>query len=101
MAIGGNKYPFIYEYIGTAPTYKGVYALYDNATTIYIGKADGEGGVRERLHAHKRGDEGPCTRNATDYRREPADNPSAREKVLLAEYMRANGRLPQCNDVMP
>ena len=101
MPISGDKYSFTDENISKSPTDIGVYALYDDAETIYIGKAEGENGIRERLQAHKRGDEGSCTQNASDYRREVCSNPSSREKELMQEYYDTNGRLPRCNDVMP
>lgn len=101
MALSGNKYAFTQENVDKSPTEGGVYALYDANATIYIGKGDGENGIRARLQAHKRGDEGSCTKNASHYRREVCSNPKTRERELLQEYVDANGVLPRCNDVMP
>ncbi len=81
MAISGDKYTFTDKNISNSPTSKGVYALYDGEITIYIGKGDGANGIRERLQAHKRGDEGSCTKGASHYRREVCDNPATRERT--------------------
>lgn len=101
MALSGDKRSFTKENADNSPTDEGVYALYDNGVTIYIGKGDGENGIRARLQAHKRGDEGSCTKNATHYRREVCSNPQTMERALLQEYLDANGKLPRCNDKMP
>lgn len=101
MALSGDKYTFTQENVDKSPTGSGVYALYDDNVTIYIGKGDGENGIRARLQAHKRGDEGSCTENASHYRREVCSNPKTREGELLQEYVDANDALPRCNDVMP
>lgn len=101
MTISGDKYTFTQENVDRSPTGKGVYALYDGSVTIYIGKGAGENGIRERLQAHKRGDEGSCTQKATDYRREVCSNPSTRETEELEAYKKANDKLPRCNDIMP
>jgi len=101
MALSGDRRSFTQENADNSPTDDGVYALYDEGVTIYIGKGDGANGIRTRLQAHKRGDEGSCTKNASHYRREACSNPKARERELLQEYKDANGKLPRCNDVMP
>lgn len=101
MAISGKKYPFTQKNVDNSPTDDGVYALYDEDIKIYIGKGDGVNGIRTRLQAHKRGDEGKCTQEASHYRREVCTNPKSREKEELQEYEDANGELPRCNDVMP
>jgi len=101
MALSGSKYDFTQENVDKSPTEGGVYALYDDDVIIYIGKGDGENGIRERLQAHKRGDEGDCTKNASHYRRETCPNPKVREGKLLEEYKSAYDRLPRCNDVIP
>jgi hypothetical protein len=98
MAISGTKYRFTFENISRTPTYIGVYALYYGDVTIYIGKAEGAGGIKSRLESHKRGDMGTCTQRATAYRCEHNRNPSRREKELLVGYLRRFGRLPRCND---
>ena len=100
MAISGDRYTFNQNNVDNSPTGKGVYALYDGNETIYIGKGTGENGIRARLQAHKRGDEGTCTKNASQYRREVCSNPATREKQELEAYKKANDELPRCNDVM-
>lgn len=67
---------------------------------IYIGSAEGEGGVRACLQAHQRGDEGRCTQSATGYKREPSDLPKLAEGLLLKEHKQQHGRLPRCNERM-
>ena len=101
MAISGDKYAFTQENVDKSPTDEGVYALYDGNEVIYIGKGDGVNGIRARLQAHKRGDEGKCTQEASHYRREVCSNSQSRERAELQEYQRNNGRLPRCNNVMP
>ena len=101
MTISGGEYPFTQENVDQSPTDDGAYALYDAGVTIYIGKGDGTNGIRARLQAHKRGDEGKCTQEASHYRREVCNNPVTRERELLQEYKIAHGVLPRCNDVMP
>ena len=98
MSVSGNTYSFSDRYISSAPTGKGVYSLHKGGETIYIGKAESEGGIRARLQAHMRGDEGHCTIQATTYRYELHRNPVAREEELLLEYRYAHGRLPLCNE---
>ena len=102
MSITGDKYPFTTKNVNLAPQEHGVYALYDNNITIYIGRAAGESvTIRSRLQDHKSGREGPCTQGATHYRREVTSRAVSREKELLEEYYNQNGRLPRCNNVMP
>ena len=101
MAISGDRRTFTQENVDNSPTDDGVYALYDESVTIYIGKGDGVNGIRARLQAHKRGDVGSCTQGASHYRREVCSNPVTRERELLQEYKNDNGVLPRCNDVMP
>ena len=101
MAIPGGKYAFTKENIDRSPTSQGVYALYDGDNIIYIGKAEGENGIRELQQRHKQGDEGNCTQNASHYRRDPSTNTKKMERVYLQEYKRLNGILPRCNDVTP
>ena len=101
MPISDGKYPFTQNNVDLSPTAIGVYALYDDSETIYIGKGDGENGIRARLQSHKRGDEGSCTQFASHYRREISRYPTMREKELLQEYLQENKKLPRCNDVIP
>jgi excinuclease UvrABC nuclease subunit len=102
MPITGDVYEFTEVNVNNAPNTAGVYALYDNGTTTYIGRA--QGGyttIRTRLQSHKSGREGRCTQAATHYKRETCSNPVTREKELLQEYVNTHGKLPRCNNVMP
>jgi len=101
MPITGEKYPFTDDNISKSPQANGVYALYDDGTTIYIGRASGDNTIRSRLQAHKRGDEGKCTQGASDYKREVTSTPITRERELLEEYKKAHEKLPRCNEVTP
>ncbi len=98
MAVEGDLYTFSDDNLAKSPTSKGVYSLHQGEETIYIGKAEGENGIRQRLQAHKRGDEGRCSQQATGYRREICDNPSKREQELLLEYKANHHKLPRCNE---
>ncbi len=99
MPITGDKYAFTESNVNDAPAEHGVYALYDGDVTIYIGRASGDGvTIRSRLQSHYRGDEGPCTEAATNYRREVTSRPIARESDLLDEFEENYGELPRCND---
>ncbi|MGA2367384.1 MAG: hypothetical protein ABSF74_02275 [Dehalococcoidia bacterium] len=99
MAIAGNKYPFSQENVDKTPESMGIYELFDGDTIIYIGLAPGQGDtIRKRLQAHKRGDQGSGTKNATHYKREICNHPIARQKEEQAEFMKANGKLPRCNE---
>lgn len=99
MSITGDKYPFTEKNIAASPDKAGVYALYDDNETIYIGRAvGGSTTIRTRLASHKAGHDGRCTQGASHYKREVTANAAAREVELLKEYKRLNGRLPRCND---
>ncbi len=54
MNISGDLHEFSQRNVSKAPIGKGVYSLHKAGETIYIGKAEGEGGIRERLQAHMR-----------------------------------------------
>ena len=96
MPVSGNLYRFGDEDIAKAPAGMGVYSLHKAGETIYIGKAEGGGGIRGRLQYHLHG-KNPCTKQATGYRYELHRNPTAKEDELLLEYRFAHGRLPICN----
>ena len=99
MPISGEKYPFTEKNIDRAPVEAGVYALYDGDTIIYYGRAAGETvTIRSRLQDHFAGRDGYCTQQATYYRREATTSSVNREKELLEEYERINGKLPKCNE---
>ena len=97
MPIRGNLHRSTGSNISNSPRDIGVYALY-RRELIYIGRADGQGGIRSRLQAHRRGDEGRCTQRANSYRCERHRDPSAREAYLLEEFYERYGRLPRCNE---
>ncbi len=97
MPVSGNLYRFDEEDIARVPAGKGVYSLHKAGETIYIGKAEGGGGIRGRLQYHLHG-KNPCTKQATGYRYELHRNPAAKEEELLLEYRFAHGRLPICNE---
>lgn len=103
MPIQGDKYTFSDKNVSAAPASAGVYALYEDDTLIYIGRAMGDTTtIRSRLQNHKAGREGACTLRATSYSREECSNPATRERELLEEYRRqTGGALPRCNEVMP
>jgi excinuclease UvrABC nuclease subunit len=98
MNISGDLHEFTQRNVSEAPIGKGVYSLHKAGEMIYIGKAEGEGGIRERLQAHMRGEEGHCTQQATGYRYELARRPTEKAEELLLEYRYAHGQLPLCND---
>ena len=98
MPIRGKLRRFTDKNISNSPRDIGVYVLYERGELIYIGKGDGENGIRSRLQSHKRGDEGRCTQRATSYKRERSKKPLARETYLLKEYYKKHGKLPRCNE---
>lgn len=92
-------YSFVFDVISQAPLFHGVYVLLEDGIIIYIGRAAGDKvTIRTRLLSHLRGDEGPCTRRATEYRFEITDTPTLREKELLDLFVSQHGRLPRCNE---
>ena len=102
MPISGKLYAFTQDNVNRAPAEHGVYQLYEDEATTYIGRAAGDGvTIRSRLQSHFRGDEGSCTQAATDYKREVSSKPISRERELIDEYERGHGGLPRCNDVRP
>lgn len=101
MPLNTLREPFTDAFIALASLENGVYALWDGEEIIYYGKAEGANSIRARLQAHKRGDEGPCTRSATTFQQEIAFMPAVREAQLLREYLARFNQLPRCNDVLP
>ena len=99
MPITSIKYQFnafnINQY---TPNIAGVYGLYDPfPTVIYYGKS--EISIKDRLLSHLSGTESRCTQNATYFNFERNNIPTTRERELLEEHKRLQGRLPKCNDV--
>ncbi len=99
MPVAGDSYDCSQDNIRKAPDKAGVYALFDGAQVIYYGSSAVS--IQDRLQFHYDGDDGPCTKGATDYKREVCSNSLARERELLEAYKRQNNRLPRCNDVIP
>ena len=87
---------FTDECIAIAPTTPGVYLLYREGRRIYIGLA--LAGIRAELERHRRGEYGPCTREATAFDYQLSADPERTLRELLRAHMAHNaGRLPQCN----
>ena len=99
MPITGTQHVFTADNIKTAPDESGVYALFKTGKLVYVGSATTS--IRSRLHRHQNGEEGECTKSATDYACETTGSPQVRERELLQEYKDDKGTLPDCNDVMP
>ncbi len=96
MFVSGRFYTFNDENIDNSPIAKGVYSLHVAEETIYIGVGDSEIGIRERLRAHKRGDEGTCTQQARTYRCEVCSDPAAKVIELLESHKLAFRKMPRC-----
>jgi hypothetical protein len=80
--------------VNRSPKKRGVYALYEDKTLVFLGHAAGHADtIRSRLRAHLRGKPKSLTR----YKREPSKTPEARLKALLKEYLSAHGRPPTLN----
>ena len=97
MPIRCQSHRFTDTNVSDSPTDIGVYALYEHRELIYIGKGEGQEGIRTRLQYH-RNRNNPCTRNATSYRCERNRDPAQREIHLLEEYQKGHRRLPRCNE---
>jgi hypothetical protein len=100
MTLQGEKYRFSDDDIAHAPERSGIYVLYSGSQIIFIGKAIGCHTIKSKLQSHKRGNEGPCTRQATHFVREVSPSPANRERDLLQEYKNLYLRLPPCNEVL-
>lgn len=95
----GERVPFEARNVAAAPAAGGVYLLYRGHRLIYIGLAAAGATIRERLHQHLRGDDGPCTRSATEFDYESSAEPIALYRHYLAVYFDATGGLlPDCNN---
>ena len=80
--------------VSRSPRKRGVYALYENRTLIFLGQAAGhDDTIRTRLRAHLRS----AGKTKTRYKREPTRSPAARLKELVDEYVKAHDRLPALN----
>ncbi len=78
----------------------GVYELGNsNETIIYIGSSKE---IRRRLKEHRAEPDSTCIKtNTATYRIEYTSNYKKREQELYDEFVRANGKAPQCNDARP
>ena len=92
MPLSGDLYRFDEKDIARAPMGMGVYSLHKAGETIYIGKAEGGGGIRGRLLYHLHG-ENPCTRQATSFRRELHRSPNTVYADRLAALFVLAGRI--------
>ncbi len=99
MPVAGDTYDFSQDNIRKSPDEAGVYALFDGGQVIYYGSSALS--IQDRLQTHFDGDDGPCTKGATGYKREICNNGLTRERELLEAHKRQNNRLPRCNDVIP
>ncbi len=99
MAIQSEFYTFTADNINKSPDSPGVYVLWKGSELIYIGSSSLS--IRGRLARHYNGDEGWCTRQATQYQRMVTTTPIATERRLLLEHRARYGRLPACNNNIP
>lgn len=99
MPLYGKTYRFTRENVDNAPEAAGVYGLYHGEDLIYVGSAAGRTAtLRSRLQDHFSGRRGPCTQNATCYKREITASGAARAKELLAEHLTYRRTLPRGNE---
>jgi excinuclease UvrABC nuclease subunit len=89
--------PFNADTLAHAPELPGVYTLFRDGEIIYFGRADRN--LRARLESHLRGDEGPCTQQATHYETETTFSYILREEQLIAAYRARHGKAPPCNEL--
>ena len=89
MPIHEPLYRFTAAIVDGAPENAGVYALWQEAEMIYLGRA---ASIRAALL-----DPPDCTRGASHYSWELSLQPAAREAELLEAFRKRHGRLPRCN----
>ncbi len=98
MPISGKRYRFTKENVDKSPTKTGVFALYDGAMLIFIGRATDDGAtIRTQLQDHQASRATNGTGKATHYRREATTASVSREIELLAEYEAKFGGPPRDN----
>jgi excinuclease UvrABC nuclease subunit len=96
MTVLKRKWPFRAALVDDAPDTAGVYALWDNATLLYVGRANGgRDTIRTRLLAHLRRAATQRALAPTHYGWEICRHPKEREAQVLAN-LHAN---PGENDV--
>jgi len=96
MPIRGKKRRFTNTNISNAPECDGIYGIWRNNELTYIGKSEGNSGIKSRLRAAQR--DKRCRGNATSFQVERCQDPSEREKQLLKQYKKLHGKLPHYND---
>lgn len=71
----------------------------DSVSVVYIGSSND---IKRRLKEHLGENTTSCIKkNAKKYRIEHTSSYITRERELIAEFKRINGKLPQCNSVQP
>jgi hypothetical protein len=90
------RYPFKQEAIDVAPENSGVYALFDEAEVVYIGRALAQyGGIRAALFVHLRDAGKEPLGRVTAYTWEIVLSPDSREAILLARYIQEHLGFPR------
>jgi hypothetical protein len=86
MTVAGAQEVFDAVGIRMSPDTPGVFILFREARTIFIGMADRS--IRRALESHEHGDKGTLTSRATTYWCEPDGEPARgiRQLELLDEY---------------
>ena len=93
--MASKKQRFTENNVSNAPTKPGIYILTTYGEVTYIGKGEGNGGIKSRLQAAQRD-----TRKkgkATSFQMERCKQPSEREKQLLEQHLKRYGKLPRHN----
>ncbi|MFC1904931.1 hypothetical protein ACFLXT_04130 [Chloroflexota bacterium] len=99
MPIRGRKQRLTDNNISNSPSDSGVYVLSNYGEVMYIGKAEGSGGIKSRLQAAKR-DDTPCMKIATSFQIECCKDPTKRENQLIDQYKKTHAQLPRHNDII-
>lgn len=96
MSATGAQQSFLSSSVNKTPEGPGVYQCFSGTSTIYIGFTGPEG-IRKKLGEHYSGKHGTCTQISTNFICEEHDDPEARCKELIEEYVKTHGVLPRCN----
>ena len=91
-----ERHRFTTWQISGAPPAPGVYVLWEGDGPIYVGATRGDASIRSRLQDHYARRAAP--HDASHFSWEITREPARREAELLAEFHRANARLPRCNE---
>jgi len=93
-----SKSPFTKLMISIVPKKSGVYYLWDKEKNIiYIGYADGSGGLYHELELHLIHKHPVNIEGIYDFYIEVCLNPAERHAVLLGEFEQKFGKLPKYN----